>query len=207
MSYIYDILLNLNNVILDFYDWNEDDKVVHIKKAPIFLVNTKFINDLTYNKLKISQSLMSKIYNKTEIYTNKDIKNIKYLAIFSDGATAVAVKFNIDGINQKKSKFLIDEDIEINNLACHLKKTVENYKLISVKSKDINKTRFQQNCYNYIFNILKNMDNNSEIKYLNYELFSVKSSNKSELVNNIKKNFNQQYLKIYNFFKLIATSK
>ena len=68
MSYIYDILLNLNNVILDFYDWNEDDKVVHIKKAPIFLVNTKFINDLTYNKLKISQSLMSKIYNKTRYY-------------------------------------------------------------------------------------------------------------------------------------------
>ena len=33
MSYVYDILINLNKKFYDFYDWNNNDKILHVKKV------------------------------------------------------------------------------------------------------------------------------------------------------------------------------
>ena len=46
MIYIYDILLNLNNDFYEFYEWEKNDNIFHIKKIPIFLVDTNFMEDL-----------------------------------------------------------------------------------------------------------------------------------------------------------------
>lgn len=207
MNYIYDILLNLNKKVYDFYDWNEDDKVVHIKKVPIYTVDSQFIYNITNNDIIISKHFLEQIYKKTEIYINGSVKTINYLAIFSDGNNCIAIKFNKRGLNAKKSKFLIDEDIDINNLSSHFRKKIISYKIININNKKLNTTRMQRKCYFNIFNIMKNIDNKSQIKYLNYELFSIKSDSKQILINNIKKNFNRDYLKIYDFLKLIGTSK
>ena len=34
MNYIYDILLNFKNKLYDFYDWNINDDITHIRKIP-----------------------------------------------------------------------------------------------------------------------------------------------------------------------------
>ena len=41
MNYVYDIYLNLNNVLYDFFDWDKNDKLIHIKKIPIFKIWNK----------------------------------------------------------------------------------------------------------------------------------------------------------------------
>ena len=207
MNFIYDILLNLNKQVIDFYDWNEEDKVVHIKKAPLFKVNSDFIKNLTNNCLKVSPTFLQEIFNKTEIYSKKSIRNISYLAIFSDGQQAIAVKFDKQGISKQKSKFLIDEDIEINYLANHLKTYTINYKVIRFYNSEQNMTRFQKKCYFFIIDNIKNLEDTKKIKYLNYELFSDKSESKQVLINNVKKNIQEQYLKMYNFFKLMSSLK
>ena len=38
MTYIYDILLNFNEEYYEFYDWNKEDTIVHIKKIPIYKI-------------------------------------------------------------------------------------------------------------------------------------------------------------------------
>ena len=34
MNYIYDILLNLNQHAYEFFEWELNDNIVHVKKTP-----------------------------------------------------------------------------------------------------------------------------------------------------------------------------
>ena len=43
MNYIYDVYLNLNDTLYDFFDWNKNDKLMHIKKIPIIMVSNDVI--------------------------------------------------------------------------------------------------------------------------------------------------------------------
>ena len=53
MSYIYDILLNYNKELYDFYEWNLDDDICHIRKTPLFKVTTNQLVDIANNDIKI----------------------------------------------------------------------------------------------------------------------------------------------------------
>ena len=46
MNYIYDIYLNLNETLYDFFDWNKNDKLTHIKKIPVFKVSEENFKEL-----------------------------------------------------------------------------------------------------------------------------------------------------------------
>ena len=37
MNYIYDILINFNENLYDFYDWNLNDQIDHIRKIPVII--------------------------------------------------------------------------------------------------------------------------------------------------------------------------
>ena len=50
MNFIYDILLNFNNEYYEFYDWNNDDKLTHIRKMPIFKISDDALKNIIYNE-------------------------------------------------------------------------------------------------------------------------------------------------------------
>ena len=52
MIYTYDILLNWtkNLHLIEFFEWNLEDDLEHIKKIPIFRVSDKVIKDLLTSK-------------------------------------------------------------------------------------------------------------------------------------------------------------
>ena len=60
MVYIYDIILNLtdDNRILEFFEWDQFDNIEHIKKIPLFRVNTSFIDDLINYEIKIEEDIL-----------------------------------------------------------------------------------------------------------------------------------------------------
>ena len=66
MAYIYDILLNFNEDFFEFYDWNKNDKIIHIKKIPIYQVDNKTLKDILHNKIKINGDFLTLIKDKTE---------------------------------------------------------------------------------------------------------------------------------------------
>ena len=41
MNYIYDIILNFQERIYDFYEWNKTDVITHIRKIPVFKISSK----------------------------------------------------------------------------------------------------------------------------------------------------------------------
>ena len=38
MTYIYDILLNFKDELIEFYDWNKNDNIIHIRKIPLLKI-------------------------------------------------------------------------------------------------------------------------------------------------------------------------
>ena len=66
MNYIYDVLANFNDCFYDFYDWNDSDNIIHIKKLPILKVSIDFFNKIKYCDVLVGSCLLEKIYRKTE---------------------------------------------------------------------------------------------------------------------------------------------
>ena len=106
MNYIYDIYLNFNNTLIDFFDWNKNDKLTHIKKTPIFKINSNNFKILCSNKVKVDTTTLNQIENKTEVW--KDKRGIKYCCLFCTDSSIICIKFDKNG----RLKLLDGTDLE-----------------------------------------------------------------------------------------------
>ena len=68
MNYVYDVLLNFQKEYYEFFEWNIEDEITHIRKIPIFKISDSDYNTLKKAKIKISNNFINKINNKTEVY-------------------------------------------------------------------------------------------------------------------------------------------
>ena len=176
MNYIYDILVNFNKELYDFYDWNKNDNIKHLKKIPIFKIGSNKLYDIKNNIVEFDKEFLSRIENKTEEFSNRKTKNIKYACIFTDGLDTLVV--NIRG-ELYYSTLLIDEEIEILNMSNRLELTNISYIILNNNSKNFFKTRNQLELENYIkreFKKIADEKNIDELKYLYYECFNNKSN-------------------------------
>ncbi|MBE6155093.1 MAG: DUF3603 family protein [Firmicutes bacterium] len=202
MNYIYDIYLNLNEILYDFFDWNKNDKLIHIKKIPIFKINEETLKLLIQNKVIIDENLLLQIYNKTEIWNKCD--KISYCALFSDNNTALAIEFNKNGNSIKKSFLYIDEELEILEIINKLKEKNIDFNILN-KEKIFLKTRKQLKEEKFIDNELKNIEDN-KLNYIYFECFGKYEKNKKiilENINKISKN-SKTYKNLYDILKLTS---
>ena len=205
MNYIYDIYLNLNETLYDFFDWNKNDKLLHVKKIPIIKVNEETLKDLLSNKININEKLLLNIFNKTEIW-NMNSK-INYCALFSDNNTILAIEFDNKGKSIKKSFLFVDEELEVLEISSKLNEKLIDYKILK-KDNNILKTRKQIKEEEFINNELKNMED-SKLKYIYFECFGKLEKNKKvikEKLNKISKN-SKIYKNLYDILKLTSTTK
>lgn len=205
MNYIYDIYLNLNERLYNFFDWNKNDKLIHIKKIPIFKTNEQNLKLLINNSIKINEEFLLKLYNKTEIWNMNG--KITYCALFSDDNTSLAIEFNKSGNSIKKSFVFIDEEFEILEIINKLNEKYFEFDILK-KEKYIFKTRKQIKEDNFINQELKNMDD-SKLNYIYFECFGKHEKNKNiilDKINNLSKN-SKTYKNLYDILKLTATTK
>ena len=94
MNYIYDLLLNFNEKIYDFYDWNKTDNIRHIKKIPIFKISSSKMKIIKNNKIYFDKTFLDKIYKKTEEFTIKKNRYINYACLFTDGLEVIGIKYD-----------------------------------------------------------------------------------------------------------------
>lgn len=207
MNYIYDILLNPKSNYYDFFEWNENDSIIHIKKIPAFKVSRKELYDIKNNIVKINETFLNTINNKTETF-NKDKKNYKYTALFSDSKDILAVIFNKNGINKMKSSLTIDEQDEIINIIKFQNQINLKYNLIKKTNINIFKTRFEIENKNKLINEITKIYNNKESEKINYiylECFGKKERDINKAIDKIKKEIikgNDNFYKIFNIFKI-----
>lgn len=209
MNYIYDILVNFNNDLYDFYEWNTDDNVTHVRKMPLFRVSTSQLEQIKNFNVKFSSEFLKKIENRTEKFTSRDVEKIGFAALFSDTNEVIALKLNESGNNIGISKLLIDESEDV--LEVVLRCNEINLDLENLKPKKINnfKTRTQIEQINYLNKSLNKLIKNKEVeklRYLYFDCFNEKQSSLEIIVENLKNAINEeQNLEImYDFFKLIS---
>lgn len=152
LIYIYDILVNFNDIekIYDFFEWNTNDEIEHIKRIPLYKIPPKVLDQFFMNQIQLDHDIMEKIYRTTEIFTRSKVTKLDYACLFSDGTRVLAIEFNEKGESIFKSKLLLDEEEDVANLSVKLEFTEPSYKILREVSGRNFLTRKEENVKKYL---------------------------------------------------------
>lgn len=201
MNYIYDVLLNFKYPFIEFFDWNNDDDIINVKRIPLSKINSKDLNVLKYHKFKID---ISNIKGITKLFNSKNNYNS---IIYTDGFEAIAFKFDNKGICIGKSDLLLDEEKDILDNSISLNKINLEYKVIGIDNINLYKTRNEVKITNFLLKEIDKIDDIDKLNYIYYECFSDDKVSKNKLIKKIKTEWDDKYYKIYDFFKSISMNK
>ena len=209
MNYIYDILANFNSCFYDFYDWDDGDDIVHIKKLPILKVDSNFLNSVKYYDVFVDCSLLEKIHKKCDFFKGNKGK-FSYVCALCDGCEAIIVRFDSKGRVIGRSSMLIDEGNEVIDMAEGI--GVSNFN-ISINNKvccDFFKTRHELSINNFILDSLSHMDFD-KLRFLYFDCFDEHEFDIDKIIyritDEVKNNFDFISSKIYDFLKLTSINK
>ncbi len=209
MNYFYDIILNWNEEILyDFYEWNDNDPLELIKKIPLFRVKQKVLNDLITSKIEVGEEFLKLIKDKTLMGSKSIVNKIPYAALFTDNKSVIALEFNSEGLRIMGSKLLLDDDLNVLEVAYNLREYQLEYKII--EELKIDKGLRQEIEARKIIDLevdgLYKKKDIAKLKYLYYEYKKEELSDINliykELKESLAKNFDGDILKLYYIIKL-----
>ena len=204
MNYIYDIYLNFNNQLYDFFDWNKNDKLIHIKSIPIIKISENNFRKIMCNNIQLNIEKNKFKLNKSLIWNNQN--EYKNYILFCDENNIIAIEFNESGKSIKKSFLTIDTELEVLESSKKLK--VKNIYYSILNKEKINlKTRKQQNDDIFIKNELQNMEE-AKLKYIYYECFGKKNNNTKIITNKLLKmsKNSKAYYNLYKILKLTSST-
>ena len=210
MSYIYDIFINLQARLYDFYEWNNTDEIIHVRKIPVFKIRSKQLLELKNNKVLISNNFLKKLFNRTEIFCDRSVRNMPYVCLLGDENEVVALEFDSSGRKCRSSRLLIDEELEVLEVVDNLNDDIISYEVLEKEHYSFFKTRKENKIYDYL---LKQFipNNYIKLKYLYFELFEKEEDNFERIVSDIKNELDNNwvniYHKVYSFFRLSSQRK
>lgn len=207
MSYTYDVFLNFNKELYDFFEWNLNDDIIHVKKMSVIKIKDNDLNNITFNKVIINDKELIKSLGKTELFGINNKRYSKTCLLISEN-DAIGIMFDKEGNIIKRSKLLLDDCDSILEECKHLK--VQDIKYNIIKREEIVfKTRKRvEDDYELLkkLNILYIDKNDNILKYLYYELFNKKEDDLSTIYCALKDNLSDNYNKINNFLKMVSTN-
>jgi len=210
MIYIYDILLNFNENLIEFYEWEKSDVIYHIKKIPVFKIETVFMEDILAKKVNLNFSFLNIILNKTEVFDNKRIKTLKFGCLFTDGHKVIGALFNNDATIKKISDLLIDEARDVISISSRCTYLENEYNILGDKKIDYFLTRNEakiKQCLIEEFNKIYLEKDDLKLKYLYFEYFNKNINDLSLIYKDLMislNNINHQHFKLYELIKLYS---
>lgn len=216
MIYIYDILLNWTKEerLNEFYEWNLEDDLEHIKKIPIIRVSEVMLKDLLTSKVKIDKTFLFKIKCRTESYFHNDIDVIDYAVIVTTLKKALAIELDDEGNVIYRSALLLDEEDEVLEIGEELTRMDIDYKVKNKNNKVLYLTRKEEEEKKFLIKEIKKIKQNREESKLNYlykEFFSDElndfNSKIKVLETEISKEYSSFHSRIYKLLKLSTIKK
>lgn len=205
MNYIYDILINLQKNLYDFYEWNISDEIMHVRKIPLIKISTDDLLNIKNNLVQLNEETLKNIFNRTEVFTSHNVRIVKYLCLFSDDKDVLAVEFDKNGVRNRVSKLLIDEEVEVIEVSEHINMKDIKYEIKGKNVVENFKTRKELKIYDYILRQL-NKDNYEKLKFLYFDCFDKEESDYQVIIKDLKRELNSNwksvYEKVYKFLKL-----
>lgn len=214
MTYIYDVLLNFSDTerIVEFFEWNNNDSIDHIKRIPLIRISSNAFNELINNNIVVEKEFLDKIQDSTWMY--KKTKNLEYAVLITDLNKVIAFEFNKEGKIIAKSGLLLDEEEEIIEESYDLKEEKLNYKIESKINNNIFLTREEQKKQKYLLLELDNIvkeNNKNKLNFLYHEIFLKDKLTFEEkylkLKEDIEKNYTTKYNNLYEIVRLTYIKK
>lgn len=202
MNYIHDIHANFQDICYDFYEWNKNDKIIKIKKIPIFTIDHSKLKLIIRDESKVDLQFLTLIEEKTEIYNCKSRINA---CLLTDGRDIIALKINKNGIIIKKSFFLPEEELDVlESVPISTDSRMKIEQIQPLKKQIL--TRHERERKKFLLKNMFKMDD-KKIFYLYFECFNLEESNRTSAVSRLKKEIkgnNDRICSIsYSFLKLI----
>lgn len=187
MKNIYDILVNFKKIPYEFYEWNKEDDVKHVKKMPSIKVSDSALYDIFYSDAVVSKNFLDQIKDKTEIFFGRTIKKVKYACVIYNDDVALSILLNDNGEIIGKSKLLFDEEEDVLKEDVPLKEI--DYNIIKKSKKISGLTRREAKIVlllsKYLDKIYENKKND-EIKYMYFECFNKVEEDNEKAYKNLK---------------------
>lgn len=201
MTYIYDVLLNFTDEknIVEFFEWEENDTLEHIKRIPLIRVSTSTLDDFINNNVKVEKQFLEKIKDTTIMY--RKTKNLEYAVLVSDLNKVIAIEFNKKGEVISKSSLLLDEEDEIIEEAYDINQEQVSYIVQGKINKDNFLTRAEIKRQKYLLKEIENIyteKNNDKFQYLYEELYSKDNLSLQEKYSKLKKDIEENYSNKHN---------
>jgi len=184
MDYIYDIVLNFQEDYYEFYEWFACDKLINVKRIPIYRISSNDYLSIKYNDVTIDIISLSK---QSKIF------------LLTNGIEVMGILINKYGKVLKRSSLLFEEADDILSDKDEIKKIHIKYKID--KKRFINyQTRALVKKQEYVSKYLKKIHNKKQeylIKYLYYEIYLKEEENLDIIYNKLvelsKSNINKLY--------------
>jgi hypothetical protein len=200
MDYIYDILLNFNENLIEFFEWNDNDNIKYIKKIILFKTDEKTVQDIINNEVLLDSSFTTNIPK----YEINNIKEKCKLCLLTDGSIVIGLLIDNNKVKYI-SRLLLDEEYEILLSLDNLINTRIEYKIIKNRiKKDTTLTRTESRIKEQLLvelNSLYKNNNSDKLIYLYYEFTNKESRDITYIYNylvNSLKCFNQKHVHLYN---------
>ena len=209
MNYIEDIIINLQEELYDYYEWEKEDNILLVEKIPIFRVDTKTMNNILFNKFQVSKKILKRIKDKT--ITEKGI--LQYVCLITDLNLVLALSFTDTGLIKEKSKLLLEEEEYIIKKTKDLKKELFPIEIISPIKYDFFLTRKELTIKNILLKEITSLYQKKEydaINYLYQELFKEKVKVKDQydrLIKRINLNYIEELSKLYEIINICQKEK
>ena len=184
MDYVYDIVLNLQSEYYDFYEWKSTDKIINVKRLPIYKISNSDYLNIKNNDTSIDKSSIP-IPNK--------------LFLVTSGIEVMGLLINNNGKVIKKSSLIFEESDDI-------LEDKDSIKSISIKYDIIhkNKIKYQSRAIKekskYINTYLHNLDIEKDeyyLKYLYYDIYNIEPDNSKEAYNSLLELSKKDVSRIY----------
>lgn len=207
MYYYYDILLNFqeNPNLYEFYEWLETDDIDFIKKIPLFRISTNELKDFLKYKVKFEEEFLNSIKNKTILKTSSKV--LKNTFLVCDTKDSIALELNENGEVVSRSKLLLADEINLNEMMFTMKETKLKYEKVEKysKRKNLRQIEERKKLINCEINTLYESKNKSKLKYLYFEWFNELNNNIEEIYKkmkeDLKKDFDENQERIYHLIK------
>ena len=204
MHYYYDLLVNLDEVAWEFYEWEKKDVILPIKKIPFLRINEKEFKEISAYEGKIEKNWLEPYIGKTQIKKDKS-KNL----LLSTTKNSLAIEINSTGQIISRSKLLIEDENNCNELASSLKETTipfSSQQKIPLRS-DFRQAIKEKNLIKIELKTLKETKNTTKCSYLYYEWFNILEDDLSTMLENCLEELKKPYtLKIHKIASLIRLS-
>lgn len=207
MIYIYDVLLNFNTSLIEFFEWEENDLIKYVKKLPIYKVSDDFLYNLVKNEIKVSDDFLNEIKDKT-LFEEKS-EEFKYCSLLTNNKIVLGVLFNEFGNVLYLSRLLIEEEKEILTIANRLSLYHINYEICNINNKiNDNLTRKEKDIKNNLLKTINFLYKNNDfekLNYLYYEYFNKIENNNEKIYNSLilsMDSFNSKHTDLYDILTL-----